>query len=298
MAPTISQRLKGYFFPGMLFIASPVCKPHPPPPPHITNHLCHPLTHSTVLLQTALTAPKLLITDFKSYRSLAFAKLWLAVGKSFADDVPPPLNALLTSSRGVVLDVGPGAGDQVSRFSRPENISAIYGAEPGVEMHDTLRGNAEKARLGGKYRILSCGAQPESLIPALAKEGLLGKASSLADGVFDEIVCVRVLCGVPKLNETVEGLYRCLKPGGRFVVCEHVVNDDSKPGGWVGRLLQHCYTALGWSFFGGGCELLRDTAAVLMKAAEADGGWAEAKLEKVDEWSVVPHIVGYFVKRG
>jgi hypothetical protein len=35
-----------------------------------------------------------------------------------------------------------------------------------------------------------------------------------------------------------------------------------------------------------------------MKAVELDGGWAEIKLEMVDEWSVVPHIVGYFVKRG
>jgi len=215
-----------------------------------------------------------------------------------AEDVPASLGPLLASCRGVILDVGPGTGVQLSRFSCPENITAIYGAEPGVEMHDALRGNAEKAGLGGKYRILSCGAQPESLIPALAKEGLLGNADKGLDvGAFDEVVCIRVLCGVPKLNETVEGLYRCLKPGGRFVVYEHVINDDSKPGGWVGRLLQHLYMALGWSFFGGGCELLRDTDAVLMQAAEADGGWAEVKLKKLDEWSVAPHVIGYFVKR-
>jgi hypothetical protein len=164
-------------------------------------------------------------------------------------------------------------------------------------LHETLRANAEKAGLGGgKYRILSCGAQPESLIPALAKEGLLAKDPGA--GVFDEVVCVRVLCGVPKHYETVQGLYGCLKPGGRFVVCEHVVNDDEKPGGWVGRLSQGFYMTLGWPFWGGGCELTRDTEAVLRLAAAADGGWAEVKMDKVDEWSVVPNIVGYCVKKG
>jgi SAM-dependent methyltransferase len=162
-------------------------------------------------------------------------------------------------------------------------------------LHATLRANADTAGLGGKYQILSCGAEPESLVPALAKEGLLGKDGA---GVFDEVVCVRVLCGVPKLSDTVENLYRCLKPGGRFVVCEHVVNDDDTPGGWVGRFFQAFYMALGWPFFGGGCELTRDTQAVLMKAAEADGGWAQVTMEKVDEWSVVPNIVGCCVKRG
>jgi ubiquinone/menaquinone biosynthesis C-methylase UbiE len=120
----------------------------------------------------------------------------------------------------------------------------------------------------------------------------------LRNGVFDEVVCIHVLCGVPKQRETIEGLYRCLKPGGRFVVCEHVVNDESELGGWVARFFQHFWMALGWSFWGSGCELTRDTKEVLMEAAEPDSGWAEIKLETVDEWSVVPNIVGYFVKRG
>jgi len=205
---------------------------------------------------------------------------------------------MLADCRGVILDVGPGAGDQLGHFKRPDNITAIYGAEPGVDLHAVLRENATNAGLGEKYRVLPCGAEPESLIPALAKAGLLGKDGSLGNGVFDEVVCIRVLCGVPKQRETIEGLYRCLKLGGRFVVCEHVVNDESELGGWVARLFQRFWMALGWPFWAGGCELTRDTRALLMKAAELDGGWAEIKLETVDEWSAVPHIVGYFVKRG
>lgn len=204
---------------------------------------------------------------------------------------------MLANARGVILDVGPGAGDQLFRFSQPQNIEMIYGAEPGVDLHAALRRNAEKAKLGEKYKVLTCGAEPESLVPALAKERLLGKENSFANGIFDEIICIRVLCGVPKLQETIQTLYKCLKPGGRLVVLEHVINDDHKPGSVVSKFFQHLYMALGWPFWAGGCELTRDTTAVLMKAAEVDGGWSEVKLEKLDEWSVIPHVVGYCTKK-
>jgi SAM-dependent methyltransferase len=240
----------------------------------------------------------LLFSDFQAYRNRAFAKLWMAVGKDFAEDVPPTFDAILEASRGVILDVGPGAGHQVFRFSHPENIKAIYGAEPGVDMHASLNQLANEAGLGKKYKILTCGAEPESLIPALAREGLLGKEQSVTDGFFDEVVCIRVLCGVPKFNETVECLYRCLKPGGRFVLCEHIVSDSQHGGNGAVRMLQQFYMALGWSFLIGGCHLTRDTKAALIKAAESDGGWSDVKLDLKDEWSPLPHIVGYCIKRG
>jgi hypothetical protein len=175
----------------------------------------------------------------------------------------------------------------------------IYGAEPGVAMHAELREHAAKAGLGGKYRILTCGAEEETLVPALAREGLFGKGGEegLGEGVFDEIVCIRVLCGVPRPSETVKGLYRCLKPGGRFVLFEHVVS-NAKPGNGLGWVLQYLYSSLGWSFLMGGCDLRRDTAVLLMEAAEVDGGWAMVELETVDEWSSLPHIFGYCIKKG
>jgi hypothetical protein len=49
---------------------------------------------------------------------------------------------MLADCRGVILDVGPGAGEQLGHFKRLENITAIYGAEPGVDLHAVLRENA------------------------------------------------------------------------------------------------------------------------------------------------------------
>lgn len=138
------------------------------------------------------------------------------------------------------------------------------------------------------------------MIPALAREGLLGdrgeKGTRIGGGVFDEIVCIRVLCGVPRPKETIAGLYRVLKPGGRFVLLEHVVNDAGQGNG-LGWVLQWLYSALGWSFLMGNCDLRRDTTALLMDAAKADGGWAKVQLETVDDWSSLPHIFGSCIKK-
>jgi len=267
--PNILELLHGYFLPGALIAAAPI-----------------------FFLFTALTAPKLLVTNITAYRDLAFARLWKIFGPILAIDTPPSLSAVLSSSRGLILDVGPGCGHQLFRFSSPDRITRVYGAEPSTTMHRELLQRAQKAGLGDKYTILNCGAEPESLVPALHKEGLLGKDGSLTDGIFDEIVCIRVLCGVENLEAIVNGLYECLKPGGRFVVCEHVL--CRKP---TGGFFQRVYGLLGWSFWAGGCRLRRDTARVLMEVAEVDGGWGNVELQLVDEWSSLPHIVGFFVKK-
>lgn len=211
-------------------------------------------------------------------------------------EMPGPLNSLLSQCSGLVLDIGPGSGEMLSRFN-PKRIQAIYGAEPAVDLHPGLVRNATKAGFGGKYHALLCGGEPESLIPALAKSGVLGNSETggtADDGVFDEICCVRVLCGVPTPSETVKGLYRLLKPGGRMVVCEHVVNPWRTEGRVLARVVQVVYTLLGWPFFMGGCELQRHTEVFLREAGE----WEEFKLVYVDPQHAIPFIVGEMKKAG
>lgn len=72
-------------------------------------------------------------------------------------------------------------------------------------MHAALRESAKKAGLGDKYKIISCGAEIESLISVLFQEGLLGEEKILGNGVFDEIARIRILCSVQKPTETVNG---------------------------------------------------------------------------------------------
>lgn len=174
----------------------------------------------------------------------------------FADDFPSPRldNIMNELCHGVVLDIGPGSGFQLKRFKgahQLHKIEVIYGVEPGEEMHDQLR--AEATNIFGEdapkvYKVLSSGAQPNELVPALAKDSILGKQYQ---GVFDTIVSLRALCGIPQPQETADLFYQLLKPGGRIIFFEHVVNSgDSKRGGSiVARFMQHVYMLMGWKIW-------------------------------------------------
>jgi SAM-dependent methyltransferase len=256
-------------------------------------------THHLDFLRSFLAHPLLFFTSFETFKHKSFSRLWADYGETMSQEMPPGTGSLLASVSGVVLDVGPGSGTQLHFFD-PSKITKMYGVEPGVDMHAKLLENAQKCGFSnGQYEPIAAGAEPPSLIPALAKRGLLsprGKGES-GEGIFDTIACVRVLCGVPNHRETIEGLYRVLKPGGRLVICEHVVNPWPHGGGLVGRVLQKVYMVLGWWFWMGGCCLDRDTESVLKDVAKADGGWKSFEVKRLDQWTVLPHIVGEMVKR-
>lgn len=243
---------------------------------------------------TFLSNPLLPLTNFTAFKDKAFARLLLKVGPVFSANTPPLLPVLLSQSKGVILDIGPGTGDQIHRFAHPENITAIYGVEPAVGLHEALRQAAEKAGLGDKYHIVGCPADPESLIPALVKEGLIKPDHKTPEDlqVFDEITCIRVLCSVPDQPASIEGLYSLLKPGGRFVLCEHVKNSENAGG----LFAQRVYTLLGWRYLMG-CELNRETLNNFQRVAqEKEGGWAKVEIKRFDKKSPLVHIVGTLTK--
>lgn len=176
-------------------------------------------------------------------------------------------------------------------------------------MHDGLRKSANSANFGDKYKILHCGGQPESLIPALVSASVLspekakGKGQgkwAVEEGVFDTIICVRVICGVPDMESTLSTLYDLLKPGGKVIMVEHVINKWWKPkGSVIGRSLQLLYKLLGWEFFMGNCCMGRDTAEDLKRIGygKEKAGWESVELEYFLEWSVLPFVSGVFVKK-
>lgn len=193
-----------------------------------------------------------------------------------------------------MLDLGPGNGSQLEYFN-PEGVMAIYGAEPSAALHGPLREAVKAKGLGEKYHIISCGAEKASLVPALKDIGLLDDGQS---GVFDTIVCSKVLCSVPNQEDTVAGLFELLKPGGTLVMCEHIRNRWETPkGSAISRAIQITFTFLGWPFFLGGCHLNRNTAQVVEAAAKKDGGWQSADIDYVVSWGSIPFAIGQFVKK-
>ncbi|CAG8112636.1 unnamed protein product [Penicillium salamii] len=203
--------------------------------------------------------------------------------------IPP----LLHTASGVVLDIGPGTGTQMHLLTSP-SITALYGAEPCTSLHSAIREKAEQRGISSKYHILSTGVTATELMPALRDSGL----DVDSDGIFDTILCVRVLCSVPNMEKTVRELYGMLKPGGRILVTEHVVNPWRRAKGSVlARFAQFFYQMLGWSWLIGDCALDRDTETALRGAA-GEEGWESVELERNFEWSAMPYISGVLVKRG
>jgi SAM-dependent methyltransferase len=201
--------------------------------------------------------------------------------------IPP----LLATAGGTVLDIGPGTGTQTKLFD-PRKVQMMFGAEPCVGLHEDLRAKIVACGFSSKYHILPCGAEPQSLIPALNKAGF--SAADLESGIFDTIVCVRVLCSVPNPAETIRGLYDLLKPGGKLLICEHVVNPwTSRGGSVIARLFQALYGFLGWSFFVGDCHLNRDTERTLKEV----GDWESVALERSFCWAPLTYISGALVKK-
>lgn len=233
--------------------------------------------------------------NLTAVRFQSFARLWKNNGEAMSAEMPGPTFELLGRCKGVVLDIGPGSGEMLSRFN-PELITALYGAEPAKDLHPGLLKNAAKRGFTSNFHPLLCGAEPESLIPALHKAGIIevsGKAGSAEDGVFDEICCTRVLCGVPHPQQTIKSLYSLLKPGGRMVVCEHVANPWRTEGTMLARLMQLVYTLLGWPFFMGGCELQRHTPDYLRDAGE----WDQFDLKYYGPKDAIPFVVGELIKK-
>ncbi|KAL1605317.1 hypothetical protein SLS60_004865 [Paraconiothyrium brasiliense] len=221
-----------------------------------------------------------------------FAHLWTHNGAEMSQDIPAPLNSLVRECPGLVLDIGPGTGELVKRFNSG-GITTMYGVEPAANLHKELLKNAQEAGFGEKYHALLCGDEAESLIPTLHRNGILSTIETPGDGIFDEICCLRVLCGVPHLEETIKGLYALLKPGGRMIICEHVVNTWRTEGCIDARVTQSVYSILRWSFFLGGCEMQRHTCKLLREVGE----WESFQLQYVEPKSVVPFVVGELIKK-
>jgi hypothetical protein len=141
------------------------------------------------------------LLEVTKFRRRAYAKLWLAWGASYAEQLPGNTEAELRKANGVVLEIGAGSGELLHLYDE-KKIQTIYGVEPAEDLYERLEKQADSAGFGdGRYIILKCGAEPEELVPALAKSGFLNNNN--LGGNFDTIVCVRVLCMVSDFDETV-----------------------------------------------------------------------------------------------
>lgn len=138
-------------------------------------------------------------------------------------------------AEGRVLELGIGMGLNLS-FYDADKVTGVFGVDPAAP----LRAQAEAA--------------PHD--PRLAVEVLDGTAEELPfeDDEFDCIVCTFTLCSVHTPAAALTEARRVLKPGGRFLFCEHGLAPDEGVAKWQRRIEPV------WKRLAGGCHLTRPVA--------------------------------------
>lgn len=188
------------------------------------------------------------------------------------------IESVMSRASGVVLELGPGGGDQTFHF-KADRIEKIYAVEPNWHLHPALVAKAKEMRMVDKYIPMTAGAQPESLLPALVEAGLLPQNfSKLPEGgVFDSIVTIKSMCSVPsdRLPETMAVLRELLKPGGQFLFFEHLHNDTS----FLTQLYASTLNFFLWPALMGGCRLDGNLDKLIMGMS----GWQTREIENAPE---------------
>lgn len=151
---------------------------------------------------------------------------------------------------GTVVELGSGTGVNLPFLASGVRLIAI---EPNPAMHEPLR---ERAR--------TTGHTVEIVDAPLDRAGL-------ADASVDAVISTLVLCSVPSVDALLHEIRRVLRPGGRFVFLEHVV--DRK---WTfRRAVQRVAPYTPWRYFSDGCDPGRDIAAAIERA-----GFATVEIER------------------
>lgn len=169
-------------------------------------------------------------TSIDDFKDAWFARFWAFFGPLSREGAAPAVMPLLQNhAKGVCLDIGPGSGMWLHLFARANNpdITKIYGVEPNRDLHPYLRANAEKAGLKDIYEVVGCGAEE------LQSKGGFQKES------IDTIITVHCLCSIPTPELIIKELYPVLKPGGTWLVYEHIKTkyQSSFVGYWQSKFL-------------------------------------------------------------
>lgn len=188
------------------------------------------------------------------------ARVWPRCERIFAERK----RELLGPLRGLVLEIGPGAGVNLGYYG--SGVRWI-GAEPDALAYRHLRDRWPDARI--------VRARAERL--------------PFADGSVDAVVCTHVLCSVADPAACLAEVARVLRPGGRFVFLEHV----AAPEGTWGRRVQRAARPL-WRVVMGGCHPDRPTDRLVRDTRVFAVEWDSFRVP----WPVVgPHVAGRAVRR-
>ena len=179
----------------------------------------------------------------------------------------PWKESLLGSLEGRVVELGPGGGLNLPYF-RPD--IEWTGVEPNPYFYPYLEARRRAARCR------------TAIVQAPAEELPFDNAS------IDAVAATLVFCTVRDVLAALRQVRRVLKPGGRFVFIEHVVEPESS----FRKRLQRTVKPI-WQILGDGCQPDRDTASAIRQAnfSTVDIEFFRAPLPVAG-----PHIAGWAIR--
>ena len=142
---------------------------------------------------------------------------------------------------GNVLEIGAGSGLNVPYYD-PARVEKVWLLEPSAAL---------------RKKAGSIGADlpfPVEWLPAAAE------AIPLPDEVVDTVLVTYTLCSIEDVETALQEMHRVLKPGGKFLFCEHGRAPEPRVAQWQSRLTPY------WKRISGGCHLDRDIPTLLGKA--------------------------------
>ena len=144
-------------------------------------------------------------------------------------------------AEGVVLDVGIGSGLNIP-FYDMSKIDKVLGLDPSEELNNIAKDVAEENEVNIDFML--CGAED---IP-------------LPDNHVDTLLITYTMCTIPKVSAANKEMLRVLKPGGKFIFCEHGLAPDANIAKWQSRINPI------WGKIAGGCYLNRNIPELITTA--------------------------------
>ena len=161
-----------------------------------------------------------------------------------ACSAPPILKQrqkVVPGATGRVLELGVGMGLNLALYD-PDRVESVTGVDPAPE----LRAIAEAA--------------PRDPRLVVRVEDGTAEALPFEAASFDCVVCTFTLCSVADPARALSEARRVLRPGGRFLFCEHGLSPDPDVAKWQRRIEPI------WKKIAGGCHLTRPVTAAIEAA--------------------------------
>ncbi|KAJ6124307.1 hypothetical protein N7471_011624 [Penicillium samsonianum] len=201
----------------------------------------------------------------------------LLTGNFIAYEDTTIVPSLVQAATGVVLELGPGPGNQIHRYDTSV-VKHIYGIEPNPHFKDAIDAKLDKHGLRDRYKLIVCGVEDSDV---LREEGI-------TEGSLDTVLCIQVLCAVNDPRNVMKEVWKLLKPGGKFIFWEHGWSRDR-----LTTVAQACCNPA-WSTFVG-CHLNRNVLTDILNSGEWEN---PQEIEEPEEpFSLMPRIQGVLVKK-